>query len=129
LACYRELPDGRWDERLRVQVCQEFLNLSLALVPGRVQDFPVVVWSKVSNKKTNRRQVHRTLFEHLKNDRELPDYPGGFDAPVGGVLGEVELLRAICEQRGIAFGQVEASLVKLRKVSNERRCRLAFAVG
>ena len=87
-------------------------------MPGHVKQFPVVLVRQMCSQEPHRRQVHRSLLEPLEKDWEPPDHPGGLDAPVGGVFGEAEHLRAIREQRGAAFGEVQAPLVQLREVSD-----------
>jgi len=125
----REPADQGWNRRLRTQPCEELLHLSLALVPSHVQDFSVVLLSQMGREESHRRQVHRSHLEHLEYDRKTPDHPGGFDAPIGGVLGEMEHLRAIGKQRRAAFGEVETSFVQFREVSDEGRGRLTLALG
>jgi len=82
-----------------MQPCDQLFHLSLALEPGCVQDLSVVLLSEMCSKESNRRQIYRSLLEHLEYDREPSSYPGGFDTPIGCVLGEVEHLCAYISWR------------------------------
>jgi predicted secreted protein len=103
--------------------------MTLAFVPGHVQHCPVVLGCEVRSYKTYCRKVHRSLLKHGQKHRKPPDEPGGLDASVSAVLREMEHLRAIGEERGAAFREVQAPLLKLREVSNQRRGRLPLAFG
>ena len=89
--------------RLGAQPRNELLDLPLARVSSRVEESPMVLGSQVDREEAHRRESDRALREPFENDRELSSGPGRFDTPVGGVLGEVEDLGTVREQRRAAF--------------------------
>ncbi len=138
LGAGRRISRGRWpgrrvaggrDRRLGAQPRDECLDLPLARVPGHGEQVPMVLGREVRREQPHRREGHRALSEPLQDDREPPGGPGGLDAPVGGVLGEVEDLRTVREQRRAAFGQVCPPHVQFREVRNQGRRRLPLALS
>ena len=71
----------------------------------------MILVREVSRQEPYGREVYGPILEPLEDDRELPDGAGGLDAAVGRMPGEVENLRTIREQRGVAFGKVQAAFV------------------
>jgi len=87
----------------------------------------VVLGGEVRGQQADGCQVHGAVLEPLQDDGEPSGGSSGLDAPVRGVLGEMEHLRTIREQRGAALGKVQATFVQLRQVGDESTRRLAFA--
>ena len=81
----------------------------------------------MGSEEAHRAQVHRALAEHLKNDRERPAGPGSLDAVIRRVLGEMEHLNAVGEERGAPFSQIQTPLVEFCKVGDEDRRHLPLA--
>jgi len=76
----------------------------------------------------DREERHPARGQVLQEHRKLPHRPRGLDAVVGGVLGEVEHVGAVLEQRGIAFPKIQAPLVEFCEVGNEGDGRLPLAL-
>jgi hypothetical protein len=112
-----------------VQTRDEFLDLPPFPVLSQTQKFLMVLGGEVRREQAQRCQVDCTLRQHLESSRELPGGPRGGDAPVGCVFGEVELLRAVGEEGGVPFGEVEAPRVEHGEVSDQGHRRSTLAVG
>jgi hypothetical protein len=68
----------------------------------------------------NGRQHDCTIFKRGEDGREAPHRASRLDAVIGGALGEVQRLRAIRKQRGVALAQVEPPHVELHQRTHER---------
>jgi len=79
----------------------------------------VIVGRELGGEQPNRGQAEGALSEHPNDDREPPARPCGFNAVVGGRLGEVKDLATIGEERRKARGQVEPAGVELGQVRDE----------
>ncbi|MGH2374921.1 MAG: hypothetical protein ACRDIC_15840, partial [bacterium] len=75
----------------------------------------------------HREEIQPSRRQVLEQHRKPPDRPRCLDAVVGCVLGETEHVRAILEQRGVAFREIQPSLIKLREMDNEGDRGLPFA--
>ena len=95
---------------------------------GRIKHVPVILGCEMGSKQAHRTQVHRAIAEHLKKDRELPAGPGSLDAVIRRVLGEMEDLGAVREERGAAFGQVQAAHVEFGEMGDKDRRHLPLAL-
>ena len=51
--------------------------------------------------------------EPLEQDRISTRRAGGLDSAIGRVLGQVKHLRAVGEQRGLAFSEIKTSCIEL----------------
>ena len=83
----------------------------------------------MGHQQPHRRQRHRPLRQPLQNHRESAGRPGHFDPSIGRVLGQMQDLCAIDEQRGAALAEVESPFVQFRQVGDEECRRLALASG
>jgi hypothetical protein len=124
----RELADQIRDRWLRVQPGDQCFDLPLALVPGQGQHLVVILGGQVRSQQADRKEMHPSRGQVLEENREAPHRPGGFDAVVGGVFGEMQYVCTVLEQRGEAFGQVQAPLVELREMHHEGDGGLALAL-
>jgi len=94
-----------------------------------LQQGAVVLRRQVGREEPHGREVNGTLRQQVENLREPPRRAGRLDPEVGGVLGEVEHLRAVGEQGGAALRGVEAPGVHLGEVGDELRGGQALAAG
>jgi len=112
-----------------MELGDEFLHLPLAHVAGRGEQVAVVGGREVRREQPHRCESHGAILEHLEDHRELPRGASGFDAIVGGVLGEMENLRTVGEEGGEALGKVEASLIEDGEVGDKDCGRRALLLG
>ena len=105
------------------------LDLSLALVPRRREQGLVIVPRQVRSQQRDCRQRDRAIGHELENDRKPSGCSRRLDAVIGRVLGQVQYLRAIGEQRGTTFAEVEPARVDspISASSSAVACRAAPA--
>ena len=108
-------------------LCDEMLDVPLALVPSRLQKIDMVFRGQVRRKKANSRERNRPAGQELEDPREQSRRARRLDAAVGGVFGEVQDLGAVGEERRAAFAEVESSRVDFHQTGDEVRRRLTFA--
>jgi hypothetical protein len=63
----------------------------------------------------------------VEQNRKPPGRAGGFDAVIGGALGEVEHLRAVGKERRAALAQIEPSRIDFDQAPQQIHGRHAFA--
>ena len=91
------------------------LDVSLALVPrGREQGLMIGL-CQVRSQQRDRGQRDRAIGQELENDRKPSGCARRLDAVIGRVLGQVQDLRAIGEQRGTPLAEIEPARVELRE--------------
>ena len=128
----RQLPHRRRHRRLRAQTRHKMLDLALALVSSVVQDLKMVDGRQVRGQQGHRGEGHRPVGQQIQNNWELAGCSRRLDPAIRSVLGEVQHLRAVGEERGAAFGQIQPARVELgerRETSSavERRSCAASA--
>jgi hypothetical protein len=79
----------------------------------------VVLGSQVGRESPDRRQVDRTLPEHLQDDGKPTRRPGHLDTVVGLPLRQAEGVPAISEERGVALAKVDVACVQLRQMRDD----------
>ncbi len=89
----------------------------------------MVLGREMRGQEAQRRQGYRSLGQALEDDRQPPGQAGRLDAPVRGVLREMEYTRAVHKERRIARGQVQAPPVELREVRDKGGRRLPLVPG
>ena len=105
------------------------LDLALALVPRPREQLAMIVGCQMRSQQSDRGQRDRTLSNQVENDGKTCRHPRCLNAVIGGVLREVQRLRAIGEQRGKPFAQIEASCIELHQECDELRRCLSFSLG
>jgi hypothetical protein len=73
--------------------------------------------------------MERPARDGLEDRRELARGPGRFDPAVGGMLGQVQHLRAVDERRGASLGEIQPPRIHFRKVSHQLRNRVPLVRG
>ena len=76
---------------------------------------------EVRRKERDRRQRQRPVGQPLKEHRESPRRACGLDPSIGGVLRQVQHVRAVREQRRAPGLEVESSRVELGQQRDELR--------
>ncbi len=71
---------------MRAQSRDEFLDLPLALVPGGIEDSPMILRCQMRCQEPHRRESHPSVGKQLQEDQELPGGTGGLDPTVGRML-------------------------------------------
>jgi len=89
----------------------------------------VVVRRQVPSEQAHGGEVDRALREHLEDHGKPSGGPGGLNAVVGLVLGEVERVPAVDKERPVARAQVQVAGVELGDVGHQLRRSLALARG
>jgi len=84
------------------------------------QQLAVVLAREVRRQEPNRRQVQRSVLQHLENHRELPGRPACLDPVVPPMLGQVKDLRAVRKERWAPGASVQPTGIELREVGDER---------
>ena len=98
-------------------------------MPGGVKKLFVILGCQVWSEKADRRQCHGAISEQIEDVWEPSRGARGLDPPVGGVLGQMQTLRAVREQRRVAFTKVQTACVELGKRRDQARRRFTFAPG
>lgn len=101
---------------------------TFAFVARQGEHVSVILRGQVRSQPAHCEERHPSLRQVLGEHRKAPHRPRRLDTVVGGVLGEVEHIRAVLEERRVAFREVQATLVEFREVHNERDGRLPFAL-
>jgi hypothetical protein len=78
---------------------------------------------------THSREVHESSGEHVQNHRMPARGAGGLDPSVGGVLGQMENVRAVTEERGTALTKVETTRVQFSEGRYQIGRRHALVFG
>ncbi|MPY88407.1 MAG: hypothetical protein GEU99_10825 [Luteitalea sp.] len=91
------------------------------------QERRVVLVGQVRCEEPNRGERDRPRGELREDRREAAGGPRDFYPVVRGVLRETQHLRAVREERGTAFGQIEAPGIERGEGGDEARGRIAFA--
>ena len=73
--------------------------------------------------------MHRPIGKKPEDGRPFPCRAGRFDPPVGCVLGQMEDLRAVGEQRRTSFAEIQPPRNEFTECRNQSRGRLAFSAG
>src|SRR3990172_8859215 len=107
----------------------EFLDLPLASMARCREEVTMVGGGEVRREDPDGREGHGAIREHVEDDREPPRGAGRLDAIVGGMLGEMEDLRTVGEERGKAFAEVEAAFVQDGEVADEGYGCLPLVLG
>ncbi len=112
----------------RMQARDDFLDRALALVPRRVEDFAMVRLGEVRAQQADGGQGQLAIAQPLQHQRKPLRRSRRLDAMVGRVLGVVQALRAVREQRRVSLGEVEPAGVEFRKRSEKGGGRLPLAL-
>jgi hypothetical protein len=104
-------------------------NVSLALVPGGAEKFLVIFSRQMGRQKTERRQSHGAISKQIEDVWQPSRNASGLDPSIGGVLGQMQTLGAVREQRRVAFTKVQTACVELGKRRDQTRRRFTFAPG
>jgi hypothetical protein len=64
-------------------------------------------------------QRNRAIGQRDEDDRTAPDYAGGFDPAIRGVLGQIQHLRAVDEQRRTPLREIELARIELGQPGDE----------
>jgi hypothetical protein len=112
-----------------VDLGDELFDLAFALVPSLVEQFDVVVRRQMRREQADRGQGEVASGQQVQDPGKPPRRPRRLDTAVGGVLGEVQHLRAVREERRAAFAEVQAPRVDLRQRRDELHRRLPLAAG
>ena len=91
------------------------LDVALGLVSRLEQELDVVVGGQVRRQERDRRQRHRAIAEHVEHAWTPARGSRRFDPPVRRVLGQMQHLRAVGEERRAALAQIQPALVELRQ--------------
>ena len=76
----------------------------------------------------DRRQGHRAGSEEVEDDREIPARPRSLDPVARGVLGQVQGLGAVGEERTVAAGGVKGG-AQLERGEMGHELRRSLALG
>ena len=84
---------------------------------------------EMRREQTDVRQVRAALRESFQNERKALRGTGCFNAKVGRVLGQMELLGAVGEEGRAAFAEIQLARVELHEQRDEMRSRVAFVLS
>jgi hypothetical protein len=101
-------------------------HFSLALVAHRRQQLSAIHRREMRADQTNRRQRGGAGPQCLEHVGNAPRETSRRNPAVGGVLGEVQHLRAIDKQRRTAFAEVQPPRIDLGEDLDHVRCRGAL---
>jgi hypothetical protein len=73
--------------------------------------------------------LRAAIRESFQNERKALRGTGGFDAKVGRVLGQMELLCAVGEKGRAAFAEIQLARVELQEQRDEMSRRVAFVLS
>ena len=90
--------DGH-DIPLRVQPCDQLPDFRLATMTRGIQDANMILRGEMACQQADGRERQRSFAQHVQDDRKLPRRARGFNPPVCRMLGEMQHLRAIGEER------------------------------
>jgi hypothetical protein len=106
------------------------LDLAPASATGPGEHGFVVLGREMRTQDADGGEGHRPGGESLEDDRKVPAGACRLDAIAGRVLGEPKHLRAVGEERAVAFGSEErGSSVELSQVGDELDRCLALIAG
>jgi len=91
------------------------------------QQLGVVLGRQVWRQEAECREIQTPRGEPLENDRKLARHARGLYAAVGRMLGEVQDLDAVREQRRTGLAKIELPRIEFGQVSDETYGRLALA--
>lgn len=100
-----------------------------AFVANGIEKITVVGGREMRSEQPDSRETDVATGQPREDDRESSNRAGRLDAIVRGVLGEMERLNAVGEQRRIALAEVEAPIVEDREVGDERHGRLPLLLS
>ena len=123
----RQLPDRHRHIRLRPDLRDDLLDLTLALEPHRREQLAMIARRQVRGEKADEGQVQRTVRERIEYRREAACRTGRLDASVRRVFGQMEHTRAVGEERRAALGQIEPPRVELGQCGDQLGGRVALA--
>ena len=84
---------------------------------------------QVRGQERDRGEGHRPVGQQIQNNWELAGCSRRLDPSIRSVLGEVQHLRAVGEERGAAFAEIQPARVKLCQQRDEPDRRVALAAG
>jgi hypothetical protein len=122
-----QLSHQRRHGRLGEVPCDQLLDLALAASARRIQHRQFVLACQVRRQDPDGGQVQRPVREHVEQDGEPPGGVGNLDPVVGAVLGQLEDLGAIREERLASGAPIQLPRIELRQVGHQRGRRLPLA--
>jgi hypothetical protein len=103
------------------------LDFSLALVACRLENLLVIVGCEMRRQQRDRCQRHVTGLEAFEKNWIRARCASSLDSAVSRVLGQVQHLGAVGEQRGIPFSEIQASCIELGEGGDEVSRRTALS--
>ena len=111
------------DQRLRVWLWRQgrdlVLDLAFALVPSGRKQLSVILRREMRLQQRDSCQRESAVSDQGQDRWKTPRGSRHFDAVIGGVLGQVQHLRAVCKQRRAALTEIELSHVEFTQEREE----------
>ena len=117
--CCWKLAHCRCNRRPRTEVCDDVLDVALALVTHLVQYVSVVGRRQVGCEERDGGECNRALRERIQHDRKPSCRPRRLDASVCRVLRELERPRAVSEERRAAVTEIQLSRIDMGEQGDE----------
>jgi hypothetical protein len=95
-------------------------------VPRALENVSMVVRSQMWREQTNGRDVQRSIGQQVHHERESACRPRGLDPAICRMLRQVERLRAVGEERRVAFTEIQPSCIHFGEQRDEMRGRCTF---
>jgi hypothetical protein len=112
-----------------LETCDDQFDLSFAFVGRLAKKVSVVLLGQMRRQEPDSAEMDAAVGEERQDHRKPSRRARGFDPVEGGVLGEVQDLRAVREHRRAALSKVEAPRIELSECRDQARSGLRFTSG
>jgi hypothetical protein len=111
----RQFSDDRRHIRLRPKRRHKQFHLALVLVTRTREHVVMIRDRQMRSEQPDRRESEGTLVNQIEDDRKASRGTSGLDSVVCSVLGQMQRLRAIGEERREPFAKIESASVDLHE--------------